>query len=174
MSVKLSLIAAMTENGVIGRDNAMPWRLSSDLKRFKALTMGKPVIMGRKTWESIGRPLTGRLNIVISRDPAFKAEGARIAHTLAQAQTLAVNAAQKAGLDEIFVIGGSKIFGQALPRADKMYLTEILTHLEGDTYFPPFVPDDWQAVFSEMLPAGERDDYPTRFVIYKRCSRMRG
>ncbi|AQS41984.1 MAG: Dihydrofolate reductase [Candidatus Tokpelaia hoelldobleri] len=174
MRVKLSLIAAMTENGVIGRNNAMPWRLSSDLKRFKALTLGKPVIMGRKTWGSLGRPLAHRLNIVITRDPAFRAEGASLVHTLDEARQLAVNAAQKAGLDEIFVIGGSEIFRQALPYADKMYLTEILTHLEGDTYFPPFVPGDWQAVFSEMLPAGEKDEYPTRFVVYERNSHMRG
>lgn len=174
MNVKLSLIAAMTENGVIGRNNAMPWRLSGDLKRFRALTLGKPVIMGRKTWDSLGRPLAGRLNIVVTRDTAFEAEGAVAVHTLAQARQLAADAAQKGGLDEIFVIGGSEIFRQVLPYADKMYLTEILTHLEGDSYFPPFVPDDWQAVFSEMLPAGEKDEYPTRFVVYERSGHMRG
>lgn len=168
MSIAVSLIVAVAENGVIGKNNAMPWRLATDLRRFKALTLAKPVIMGRKTWESLGRPLPGRLNIVISRNRQLQADGARVVHSLAQARKLALSEAEKNGAEEIFIIGGSEIFRQALPFADTMYVTEILAAIEGDTFFPSFDPAAWQALSSQIIPAGEKDSHPTRYVIYKR------
>lgn len=168
MRVLLALIAAIAENGVIGKDNAMPWHLSTDLKRFKALTLAKPVVMGRRTWESLGRPLPRRLNIVMTRDRRFKAEGAVVAHSLAQARCIAETYAEQENAAEIFIIGGSEIFRQALPIADKMYVTEILASVEGDTFFPHFEIDSWRAVSSQMIPAGEKDSHPTRYVVYER------
>lgn len=170
MSTVLSLIVAVAENGVIGKDDAMPWHLSTDLKRFKALTLSKPVIMGRKTWDSIGRPLPGRLNIVMTRDEHFKAEGAVIVHSFAEAQALACKEAEKNSIDEVFVIGGSEIFRQALPFADRMYVTEILAVVDGDTFFPAFDHEEWHTVSSQMVPAGEKDSYPTRYIVYERYS----
>jgi len=169
MSIAVALIVAIAKNGVIGMDNAMPWHLSTDLKRFKILTLTNPVIMGRKTWASLGRPLPGRLNIVITRDMHFRAEGAVIVHSLAAAREVAVKEAEKNHVDEIFVIGGSEIFRQAMPFVDRMYMTEILAVVEGDTFFPGFEPDDWRAVSSQVVPAGEKDSHPAHYVIYERC-----
>lgn len=164
----VSIIAAAAENNVIGRDNDMPWRLSSDLKRFKALTLGKPVIMGRRTWESLSRPLPGRANIVITQNRDFAAEGALIVHSLAQALDLANELARESGSDEIFIIGGGKIYTQALPLADRIYLTRVLAQVEGDTYFPQIDSTHWRAVSSENVPAGEKDSYPTCYIQYQR------
>ena len=166
--VALNLIVAVSENGVIGRDGAMPWRLSTDLKRFKAITLGKPVIMGRKTWDSIGRALPGRLNIVITRDPSFAGAGAVTAHSFAQAKTIAEQNANELGVDGIFVIGGGEIFKQALPFANRMHITEILDTIEGDTFFPVFDPNEWHAVKSETVPESDKDSHATRYVIYER------
>ena len=133
----ISLIVAVAENGVIGRDGTMPWRLSTDLKRFKSLTLGHPVIMGRKTWDSLKKPLPERANIVITRDKSFSSEGAIVAHSLSEARQIAQEEAIKAKMDEIFVIGGGAVFKEALPFADRMYVTEILSPVEGDTFFLP-------------------------------------
>jgi len=128
--MKLSLIVAVAKNGVIGKDNQLPWRLPEDLKRFKNITMGHPIVMGRKTFESLGRPLPGRLNIVVSRNPAYRPAGARVVSTLEEA----IRTAE--GAKEAFVIGGSALFKEALPKADKLYLTRIHRDFDGDVYFP--------------------------------------
>ena len=160
---------AIAANGVIGREGGLPWKLSSDLKRFKADTMGKPVIMGRKTWEGLGRPLPGRLNLVVTRDPDFRAEGAEVAGSLDDAIRLAmVRARCMAGVDEICVIGGGQIYAQALPLADRLHITHVLAEIEGDTWFPPIDPGIWQPVRSIDVPAGERDSHATRHVVYER------
>ncbi|WP_163268152.1 dihydrofolate reductase [Chelativorans alearense] len=164
--MKLSLIVAIAKNGVIGRAGGLPWRLSTDLKRFKALTMGKPVVMGRKTWESIGRPLPGRLNIVISRDPAYSAEGAVTAGSLDKA--LEEARARAGDAEEICVIGGGEIYRQALARADILHVTHVEAEVEGDATFDEIEPDLWQVISSEAVPEGEKDIYPTRYVVYQR------
>jgi len=165
----IAIYVAIAENGVIGREGGLPWRLSSDLKRFKADTMGKPIIMGRKTWEGIGRPLPGRLNIVVTRDPAFRAEGAETMRSLDEAIVLArAQGRCMAGADEICVIGGGEIYRQALPLADRLYVTHVLAKVDGDTRFPEIDSDVWQAVRVIDTPAGEKDSHPTRYTVYER------
>ncbi len=164
----VSIIVAAAENGVIGRDNDMPWRLSTDLKRFKALTLGKPVIMGRRTWESIGRPLPGRPNIVVTRDKGFQAEGATTVGSLDEAIALGCKLAAKVGAEEVCVIGGGKIYAQALPLADRVHLTRVLAEIDGDTRFPEIDPNLWQAVSQEDVPAGDKDSHPTRYFVYEK------
>jgi len=149
--MNVSLIVAVSRNGVIGLDNQLPWHLPEDLKYFKSVTMGKPLIMGRKTFESIGRPLPGRTNIVITRDSGWHAEGVEVAQTLLQAMTLARLACAQAELNEIMVIGGEQIYRLALPVADRLYLTEVQAEVEGDAFFPAYDPDQWQQI-SEQLP----------------------
>lgn len=167
--MQVAIYVAVAENGVIGRDNGLPWKLSSDLKRFKAGTMGKPIIMGRKTWESIGKPLPGRVNIVVTRDRAFKAEGAEVVGSLDEALTLGrVRGRCMAGADEICVVGGSEIYRQALPLADRLHVTHVLASVEGDARFPDIDPAVWEEVRSEELPAGERDSHATRYAVYER------
>jgi len=171
-AITLSLIVAMAENGTIGREGAMPWHLSTDLKRFRAFTLKKPVIMGRKTYLSIGRPLPGRANIVISRNADFIISGARVCPSFEAALECARVCAARDGIDEIFVIGGAEIFKLALPLADKIYLTEILAAIEGDTFLPPFDFTSWQPLFTEKTPAGEKDTHPTRFTLYQRADNL--
>jgi dihydrofolate reductase len=130
---RLSLIAAMAENRVIGADNRLPWHLPEDLKHFRKLTSGHPVILGRKTYESIGRLLPNRTNVIVTRNPAYRVEGAVIVGSLDEAIAAATRAP---GGDEVFVIGGAEIYALALPRADRIYLTEVHQHVEGDAYFP--------------------------------------
>ncbi|WP_074381266.1 dihydrofolate reductase [Bartonella doshiae] len=168
MSFPIYLIAAVAENGVIGREGAMPWHLATDLQRFKALTFAKPVIMGRKTWESLGRPLPGRTNIVITRNHAFTAEGAVVAHSLSQACSIAKKVAFQNGADAVFVIGGGEIFQQGLSIADKIFLTEVLASIEGDSFFPVFDKEKWTIVQTQYIPEGDKDSHPTRFVVYER------
>ena len=159
----ISLIVAASENGVIGRDGDLPWPQSDDLKRFKSVTMGKPIVMGRKTWESIGRALPGRQNIVISRQPGFKAEGADVV-----ASTEAAVAA--AGDRELMIIGGSEIYSLFLPFADRVYLTRIHAEVEGDACFPA-LGDGWSLVDEEEHPADENNEYDMSFRIYERKDR---
>ncbi|MBB5073134.1 dihydrofolate reductase [Bartonella callosciuri] len=168
MTFSVCLIAAVAENGVIGHEGAMPWRLSTDLQRFKALTFGKPIIMGRKTWDSLGRPLPGRINIVITRNHAFTAESAVITHSLSQACSVAKRVASQNGVDTVFIIGGGEIFQQGLHIADKIFLTEVLASIKGDSFFPVFDKEKWTIVQTQYIPQGERDSYPTRFVVYER------
>lgn len=160
---------AVAQNGVIGREGGLPWRLSSDLKRFKAGTMGQPIVMGRKTFESIGRPLPGRLNIVVTRDGNFRAEGVETAGSLEDAITLAtVRARCMASANEIAIIGGGEIYARALPLADLLRVTHVLADIDGDTRFPEIDPDTWAEAHREDVPAGDKDSHPTRFVIYRR------
>jgi dihydrofolate reductase len=159
--VRLSLIVAVAENGIIGRDNELPWRLSGDLKRFKEITMGKPLIMGRKTFESIGRPLPGRTNIVLSRDSTFQPDNVEAVGDFPSAMAAAVAAAKRAGVTEIMVIGGAGIYQFALPRADRIYLTEVHAEMPGDAVFPPYHKEDWTEQSRAYQPAapGETADY---------------
>jgi len=158
----ITVIAAVARNNVIGRDNAMPWRLPEDLKRFKALTLGHPIVMGRKTWESLGRPLPGRTNIVVTHNPAFVAEGAMPVATL----EAALAAAATTGTDQIFIIGGAEIYRQALPLADRMQLTEIDCEFAGDAFFPSWQAAAWQEAQREPHHAEAGFEYA--FVTYLR------
>ena len=162
---RIAIIAAVAENRVIGSGNDMPWRLSSDLKRFKALTLGKPVIMGRKTYQSIGRPLPGRANIVITRNTAWAQEGIRIAGSLDDALDLAIG---ETGTDEIFVIGGGQIYADAMRLADRLYITEVTARPQGDVVFPEIDPGVWLETDREGPMQGERDSAPLTFVTYER------
>ncbi|NKC50662.1 dihydrofolate reductase [Ochrobactrum cytisi] len=164
----VSIIVAAAENGVIGRDNDMPWRLSTDLKRFKALTLGKPVIMGRRTWESIGRPLPGRPNIVVTRDNGFQAEGASATGSLEEAIALGQKLAADPGVGEVCVIGGGEIYAQTLPLADRIHLTRVLAEIDGDTHFPEIDLQIWRVVSQEDVPAGDKDSHPTRYFVYEK------
>ncbi len=164
----LCLVVAAAENGVIGRNNQLPWYLPEDLKHFKRVTLGKPVIMGRKTWESIGRPLPGRTNIVITRQPDYLAEGARVVDSLEAALELAEGVALIDGADEVMVIGGADIYRLALPRADRVYLTEVHAEVEGDAFFPDWDRSHWREVSRERQPARDESEYAYSFVTYER------
>jgi len=164
----VSMIVAMDENGVIGRDGALPWRLSSDLKLFKRLTMGKPMIMGRRTFQSIGRPLSGRDNIVISRNRDFAPYGVDVAPTPKAAMWLARGFARARGASEIMVIGGAEIFEAFLPLATRIYMTRVHAKLTGDTYFPALPPEEWRATLSQHYQRGGRDEHDFTFEILDR------
>ena len=162
------LLAAVADNGVIGRDNALPWRLSTDLKRFKALTLGRPVVMGRKTYLSIGRPLPGRTNIVVTRDPGFRADGAVVVHSVEAALDAARADASLRGAHEIMVIGGTEIFAQTMALADRLEITHVHAQPAGDVYFPPIDLRRWREVARSEQPAGPQDDASVSFVTYQR------
>ncbi|WP_409561043.1 dihydrofolate reductase [Hyphomicrobium sp. B1] len=164
----ISLIVAVSENGVIGRDGALPWRLSSDLKTFRRLTMDKPIVMGRKTFDSIGKPLDGRDNIVITRDPAFEVAGVSTCESVADALTLARVLAKTRGADEIMVIGGVQVFEAALPVADRIYLTRVHADVEGDRHFGALDAAEWRELSREPLPQGPRDDHAATLIVYDR------
>lgn len=148
------LVVARADNRVIGKDGAMPWHLSEDLRRFKRITVGKPVIMGRKTFESIGKPLPGRHNIVLTRQPGWRAEGVTVVPNLAEA-IAAAGLDPRTRADAIMVVGGADIYAQALPFATRIELTEIHAAPDGDTYFPQLDPARWRETFREAHPAGE-------------------
>lgn len=168
--MRVGIYVAIAENGVIGRDGGLPWRLSTDLKRFKAETMGKPIVMGRKTWESFPKkPLPGRRNIVVTRDASYVAEGADIVHSLDEALALAGRREGDAGsVGEICVIGGAELFAQALPLADRLHVTHVLTGVEGDVLFPAVDWAEWRPVRQQEVAAGEKDSFATRYVVYER------
>jgi len=160
---------ARARNGVIGREGGLPWRLSDDLKRFKALTLGKPVIMGRKTWESLPKaPLPGRLNVVLTRDGSFEAAGALVCESFLEAVQIAKEQAKDDGADEVCVIGGEALFKAALPKAQRMYLTEVEADVEGDVLFPPFDEADWTEVSRETHPADENNQYAVTHRVLER------
>jgi dihydrofolate reductase len=161
---RLVFVVAAARNGVIGREGKLPWRLSSDLKFFKTITMGKPLVMGRKTWESMTkRPLPGRDNIVITRQRGYKAPGATVVADPEAALSKAEMFARRAGADEIAVIGGGEIFSLLLPRADRIYLTEVDLDVTGDTFLPELDPAHWREVARERFSRGEKDE--ADFVI---------
>jgi dihydrofolate reductase len=162
--MRVSLIAAVAANRVIGRDNQLPWRLPEDLRRFKRLTMGRTLVMGRKTFDSIGRPLPGRSTVVITRQPGYAPPGVTVAHSVDEALALAQG-------DEVFVAGGEEIFRQTIGRADRLYLTWIYAELPGDTRFPDFDEREWRIVEREDHgPEGEVP-YAYSFVVYDRNGR---
>ncbi len=172
--VRLSLVVAMSENGVIGRDGGLPWHIRSDLKKFKEITHSKPIIMGSTTWDSLPRkPLPGRLNLVLTRDLKFEAEGGIVCNTLHEALDIArehavEDGAPAADMPEICVIGGANVFEQVLPRANRLYVTEVQATIEGDTHFPAIDPAIWQVTSSEIFDKAEGDDYAFVFKVYER------
>ncbi len=166
---RISLIVAVAENGVIGRDGKLPWRLGSDLRRFRKLTMGHPLIMGRKTFEAIGKPLDGRDNIVVTRAvPEGASPGVFAASSLDAALTVARRHANMRGVQEAFVIGGANLFAQALPHASRIYLTQVHASPSGDVRWEPPQGGDWIEVARHDRPASERDEFPVTDVILER------
>lgn len=169
MSLPVVLVAAVSENGVIGLAGGLPWHVSSDLKRFKADTMGRPIIMGRKTWESIGRPLPGRINIVVTRDPDFSAQGIEVAHTVEEALALGEKRASELDPgDAICVIGGGELYKRTIAVADRLIITRVKGIFEGDTHFPRIDPRQWRLVHEEEISRGEKDSHDTLYTVYKR------
>ena len=169
--IRIVLLVAVAENGVIGRDNKLPWRLKSDLQRFRAISIGKPVLMGRKTYESIGKPLKGRTNIVVSRQPGYAAPGIMVAPSIATSLSAARGDALRRGNNTIVVIGGTEIFLQTMPVADCIELTLVHAHPDGDTLFPPIDPQTWSEVASEPHEPGPQDDAAFTYITYKRSGR---
>ncbi|MBX3576881.1 MAG: dihydrofolate reductase [Rhizobiaceae bacterium] len=169
--MKVVIHVAIAENGVIGREGGLPWRLSTDLKRFKAETMGRPIVMGRKTWESFPRrPLPGRQNIIITRDRGYRADGAEVVHSLDDALALARVRGRCAprGADEVGIVGGGEIYRQALPFADVLKITHVMAQPDGDTLFPPVDPEIWERISAEPFPAGDKDSHATLYAVYQR------
>jgi len=158
----------MARNRVIGRNNALPWYLPEDLRYFKQVTMGKPIIMGRRTWESIGRPLPGRTNIVISRDPEFSADGVKVVQSLEAAITLAEHVTVIDGGDEAVVMGGAQIYEMALPMADRLYMTQVHADVDGDVLFPEFELSAWHELGREDFSASDANPYDYSFVVLER------
>jgi len=173
LAVKLSLIVALAQNHVIGIDNKLPWYLPNDLKYFKQVTMGKTIIMGRKTYESIGKPLPGRTNIVITRQTDYRPPNAndsvRVVASLEAARELAESLALINGQDEALIIGGADIYRQALPLVERMYLTEVHAEVEGDAYFPPFDRTQWQMMARDDFAAAGGNPYDYSFAVYERA-----
>ena len=168
MNLPLILVVAMAENGVIGRDNRLLWRIKTDLGRFRRLTMGKPMIMGRKTFESIGKPLPGRETIVLTRDGGFSPGGVHVAHTWEGAVAKGQELAAKAGADAVAVAGGAEIYALALPHVQTLFLTQVHTTVEGDAVFPPFDRSQFREVKREDHPKGPDDEHPFTFIDLER------
>ena len=166
--MRISLIVALTENRVIGLDGVMPWYLSEDLKYFKRVTMGAPIIMGRKTFDSIGRALPGRTNIIITRDIDYYAEGIEVAHDFESAIEKAFSVAGSQGKEEVFVIGGAQIYALALAQAERLYLTEIHLACAGDSYFPEIHASDWQEIERDARGPETPDCPAYSFVVLDR------
>lgn len=159
----ITLIAAVADNGVIGRDGQLPWRLPGDLKHFKSRTMGCPVVMGRRTWETLDAPLPGRTNIVLTRSPDYVAEGAQIVHDISDAISLASAHATECAHHEVFIAGGGEIYALALPHADVMDLTLVHAEVPGDARFPEFDESQWEIEREESHPADDRHSHPYTF-----------
>ncbi len=161
----ISIITAMDENQLIGKDNGLPWKLPADLQFFKRVTMSKPIIMGRKTFESIGRPLPGRKNVVITRDESFDAEGCEVVFSLNDALSRVENA------DEVMVIGGANIYQQFLPQADRLYLTRVEGKFDGDAWFPEIDFENWELVEKEEHKADEKNEADYSFQVFQRINK---
>ena len=171
MAVKISLIAAVAENGVVGRNNQLPWHLPEDLKYFKRTTMGKPVLMGRKTFASIGKPLPGRSNIVVSRQLDLEIPGVCVVADITSGIALASAQAAGDGREELMVVGGAEIYRLCLPLAQRLYLTEVHAAVAGDAYFPDRDPGQWRECFREHHAASGSNPHDYSFVIYERRER---
>lgn len=161
----LSLIVAMDNNGVIGRDGGLPWHLPADLGYFRDITMGKPIIMGRKTYESIGRPLPGRRNIVVTRNADYKVPGCEVVNSIAAAEALASAA------EEVMMIGGATLYVDTLPIADRLYITEVDAEVEGDARFPAIDHEEWQEISRSAFSANEKNNFDYSFVVYDRIDK---
>lgn len=159
----LSIIAALADNGVIGRDNKLPWRMPADLAHFKRLTLGKPIIMGRRTWESLPGLLPHRTHIVVTRDRDYQAQGAFVVHSLREAIDFAGD------VQEMMVVGGANLYAQTVPLASRMYLTYVHQHIDGDTAFPPYEQAEWCEISRESHAPDGRNAYPYSFVTLQRC-----
>jgi dihydrofolate reductase len=166
--MKIALIAAVARNRVIGRDNQLLWRIKPDLRHFRDLTVGKPVIMGRKTFESIGRPLPGRDNIVLTRDTTFETQGIFVVRTLEEAFVKASELGKSSGAKEIMIAGGGNIYAQTMDRADRLYITEVDLTPDGDAIFPEIVRKKWKEIRRDERPRGAGDDAAYAFVDYER------
>lgn len=166
--MRLAIIVAQAENRVIGVNNKLPWYLPEDLKYFKQVTMAKPIIMGRKTYESIGRPLPGRTNIVISRQADYAPNGVKVVQTLEAAVELAESVCVIDGAEEAMVIGGAQIYEQALPNANRLYLTQVHANVEGDAWFPPVAMEQWREAGREDFTAKESNPYDYSFIVLDR------
>lgn len=166
--MRLAMIVAQSENRVIGINNKLPWYLPEDLKYFKRVTLGKPIIMGRKTFESIGRPLPGRTNIVITRDSEWDHPGVRVVHSLDEGLALGESLALIDGVEEAVVIGGAEIYALCLPRADRLYLTQVHAEINGDAFFPALEAGAWQKVAREDFAAIEPNPYDYSFIVLDR------
>jgi dihydrofolate reductase len=168
--VPITLVAALAENGVIGRDNGLPWRLKSDMRHFRAITMGKPVVMGRKTFLSIGRPLPGRTTIAVSRDRAFAAPGVVVAPSIEAALAVAHGDALRRGAECIMVAGGAELYAQTMPLAERLDITYVHRAVDGDAYFPAIDRGVWHETAREEHAAAAGDDAAFAFVTYRRAA----
>ena len=168
MTVTIVHVVAVALNGVIGADGDMPWSLPSDLKRFKQITMGKPVVMGRKTFASIGRPLPGRANIVISRSATYQADGVHVVSSIDEALELAIRLAKDTGAEEVCVIGGGEIYRQTLARTTRIYMTRVMAEMAGDTDYPALAPGAWEEVAREHHQEGPKDTADFDIVTLER------
>ena len=166
---KLSLIVARAQNGVIGVEGDLPWRLSSDLKFFKKTTLGKPVLMGRVTWESLPFPLPGRPNLVLTRNADYSAPNAEVFTDMTAMIGRGYELAGELDVDEVMLIGGAKLYASLLKYCDRMYITEVDIEIEGDAYFPEFDAQDWKVTSETPYPKGDKDDYPFTVKVYDRA-----
>ncbi|MDR3471519.1 MAG: dihydrofolate reductase [Devosia sp.] len=168
MKVKVAMIAGVAENGVIGADTAIPWRIPSDMAFFRRTTMGKPIIMGRKQYETVGRPLPGRTNIVVSRQGGYQPEGVIVINDLAAAVEHGRAIAAADGVDEVMIIGGGEIYAQAMPLADRLYISHVALRPEGDVVFPPIDPVVWEVVDSPVIEPSPKDEAAFVVSVYER------
>lgn len=166
--MRIALVVAMSKNGVIGRDNQLPWHLPADLQYFKKITMGRPIIMGRLTYESIGRPLPGRDNIVVTRNSEWQAEGVNVFVDVEEALNYGRSRAEAQGVDEVMVIGGAQIFRQVLDVADRIYLTLVSANIQGDIVFPEINKEEWRESFCEEHDQDNKNHYPYTFLTLDR------
>lgn len=166
--MQVSIVVAVAQNNVIGSQGDMPWQLSTDLKRFKELTMGKPMIMGRKTFQAIGTALPGRTSIVVTRDAKWQAEGVVPVPSIESALALAREVATASKVDEICIVGGGEIYRQSIEHADVLHITQVQAQPQGDTVFPEVDPQIWQETHREEVPKGEKDSAATTYLVYRR------
>ena len=168
MSMPVAIVAAVARNGVIGAAGGLPWRVKADLRNFRSITMGKPLIMGRRTFETLPRVLDGRDNVVVTRQAGFSAPGAFVADSLGAALTLAQKLAAGRATDEVFIGGGGEIYREAFPIADRLYITHVSAEPTGDTVFPEILAEDWTEVSRQPIPKSEGDTAEAEHVVYTR------